>query len=114
MLKFLLSLLDRYSIKKIIILKIENRKSFINNKKKLFDKENKKNEIKKWFDNQLINNSTINIENEFFAKLNFIEKSFIIFININLSDINKEKEKTESINLDSNFIIYKSTRLSLL
>ena len=47
MLKFLLSLLDRYSIKKIIILKIENRKSFINNKKKLFDKENKKNEIKK-------------------------------------------------------------------
>ena len=47
MLKFLLSLLDRHSIKKIIISKNKNRQSFINNKKELFDKKNKKNEIKK-------------------------------------------------------------------
>ena len=99
MLKFLLSLLDRHLIKKITISKSENRQSFTNNKKKLFDKKNKKNEIKKWFDNQSINNSVIDIENEFSTKLNLVENLFIIFININLIDISNGKEKAELTNL---------------
>ncbi|CAF9933638.1 MAG: hypothetical protein ALECFALPRED_005648 [Alectoria fallacina] len=60
-------------------------------------------------DDQSINNSVINLENEVFANINIAEEPFIVFININLRDLNKRKGK--AIDLDPDFMKCKANRL---